>query len=71
MDKDRIFLIQLVIIMAKFHIHEKKWTASKMKLKFECFYHELLEYDTVFKFVKNKRAMKTLFFIWYVHIVCI
>ncbi len=31
-DKDKAYIIQLLILMGMFHIHKKKWSGSKTKL---------------------------------------
>lgn len=57
MDKDIVFFIQLILLMAKFHIHKKKWTESKPSL--EHFIQEIRQYATSIKDSKNNKAMKT------------
>ncbi len=57
MDKNTTFFIQLVLLMAKFHIHRKKWTESKPSL--EQFTQEIHQYARTIKDIKNKKAMKT------------
>ena len=41
-DKNITCFIQLILFMAKFHIHKKKWADSKPNL--ELFTQELLQY---------------------------
>ena len=51
------YIIQLLIILGKFHIHKSKWSGSKPC--FQRFSIELKQYGTLLENVKNKKAVKT------------
>ena len=51
------FIINLILILAKFHIHKCKFTHKKPS--FVAFYNELLLYSDSIKFSHNQKAIKT------------
>jgi len=51
------FLIQLYILLGKYHIHVKKW--AKAKPSFEHFMKEIKLYGNSLDKIKNKKARKT------------
>lgn len=52
-----ILLVQLLIILGKFHIHKKKWSGSKPN--FSHFLQEIKDYCTSLENIINKKAIKT------------
>lgn len=58
MDRHTTFFIQLIILLAKFHIHKKKWTESKPNIQH--FTHDLQQYTTTIRDIKNKKATRTI-----------
>lgn len=56
-DKDVVYLIQLLIILGTFHIHKCKWSNSKPN--FFHFINEFKQYGTTLTKMKNKKAIKT------------
>lgn len=51
------FIVQLFIILGKFHIHKKKWSGSKPN--FIHFLQETKDYCTSLENIINKKARKT------------
>lgn len=51
------FLIQLFILLGKYHIHVKRWT--KAKPNFEQYLKEIKQYGITLDKIKNKKARKT------------
>uniref|UniRef100_A0A3B3CA37 Reverse transcriptase domain-containing protein n=1 Tax=Oryzias melastigma TaxID=30732 RepID=A0A3B3CA37_ORYME len=56
-DKDFIFITQLFLLLAKFHIHKAKWSNSKPR--FQHFLNEINQYSHNIKQIQNKKAIKT------------
>lgn len=50
-------LLQLGIILGKYHIHKVKW--AEMKPNLNHFYNEFQPYINIIKHVDNKKASKT------------
>uniref|UniRef100_A0A3B3IEX6 Reverse transcriptase zinc-binding domain-containing protein n=1 Tax=Oryzias latipes TaxID=8090 RepID=A0A3B3IEX6_ORYLA len=56
-DEDCIFITQLFLLLAKFHIHKAKWSNSKPK--FQQFLSEINQYCTIVKHLQNQKAIRT------------
>uniref|UniRef100_A0A3P9KVS8 Reverse transcriptase zinc-binding domain-containing protein n=1 Tax=Oryzias latipes TaxID=8090 RepID=A0A3P9KVS8_ORYLA len=56
-DKDCIFITQLFLLLAKFHIHKAEWSNSKPK--FQQFLSEINQYCTIIKHLQNQKAIRT------------
>lgn len=60
LDKNANYIIQLLIILGKFHIHKSKWAGSKPC--FNRFAVEFKQYGTLIECVKNKKATRPTLF---------
>ena len=52
-----VFLVQLILMLGKFHILKKKWTDAKPNA--DLFVLELQQYVATIKDCKNKKAVRT------------
>ncbi len=60
-EKDKAYIIQLLVIMGKFHIHKMKWSGGK-----PIFFFFTNLNNTVIRYinVKQKKAFRTSNIIW-------
>ncbi len=56
-EKDNTYIIQLLVIMGKFHVHKIKWSGGKPN----CFYfiNEYKQYCNMVYKCKTKKALRT------------
>ena len=66
MDSNITYIIQLLIILGKFHIHKSKWCLTPNPA-FRRFLVELKQYGTLLENVKNQKAVKSLNILKEVH----
>ncbi len=57
LDDSTVFLVQLILMLGKFHIHKKKWTDANPNA--DLFVLELQQYVATIKDCKNKKAVRT------------
>ncbi len=59
-EKDKVYIIQLLVIMGKFHIHKMKWSVKfKVSQKKMYFINEFKQYCNTVDKCKAKKALRT------------
>ncbi len=56
-EKDKAYIIQLLVIMGKFHIHKMKWSGGKPNVFY--FINEFKQYCNTVDKCKAKKALRT------------
>ncbi len=56
-EKDKVYIIQLLVIMGKFHIHKMKWSGGKPNVFY--FINEFKQYCNTADKCKAKKALRT------------